>query len=197
MEETEQVGVPVRGRSEPSEPGSPGALCRAALLQHGGSPGTQYVQESRGVRRPGGTRQELRQSGGLTARPGTGRSPKSLAAGPGACDTNFTLDQTEVREGVCSRCLQEVILRKMLFLRNWAREAGALGLFGLRRRRVTEGHPGAGGGEQRPRSRRPPAVLSPPDLAAISRAACDAPATQCYRFRAEATSGHTCCTANS
>ena len=160
-------------------------------------PGTQYVQESRGVRRPGGTRQELRQSGGLTARPGTGRSPKSLAAGPGACDTNFTLDQTEVREGVCSRCLQEVILRKMLFLRNWAREAGALGLFGLRRRRVTEGHPGAGGGEQRPRSRRPPAVLSPPDLAAISRAACDAPATQCYRFRAEATSGHTCCTANS
>lgn len=69
---------------------------------------------------------------------------------------------------------------------------GALDAHGPGPQRVTEGLPQA----ERQRVKQPRVSLPRPELAAISGAACGAPVTQCYRFRAAATSGHTC-TANS
>lgn len=184
------IGLPLSGRSAPSEPRPARALSLAASPQQGGGHGHPAEAGGQGRRRPGvgdtrqGPRRGLRRAAHLGA-----RQPGQASA------MLISLLTKQKPEGVSPRCFQKVSLRKeMLFQHSGSREEGALGMHGPRPRRVTEGLPGAGGGERS--SPPPPGAPYRPDLRVISGAARAAPATQCYRFRAAATSGHTC-TANS
>lgn len=95
--------------------------------------------------------------------------PRSRAAGRGVCDAHSLLNQRKCLTGSPRAASLPVSPRKEM--PSGTGETGS-----PRRRPVTEGLPG-------------------PEPAASSGAACAA-ATQSYRFRAEATSSHTC-TANS